>query len=79
MTELATVTGSVKTSQIVAEAATRLDPARMTVAVVGDLESVETGLAGLGLGEPIRMSAEVQETECSPAWSAGGPGASRTC
>jgi predicted Zn-dependent peptidase len=63
----------------VAEAATRLDPARMTVAVVGDLESVETGLAGLGLGEPIRMSAEVQETECSPAWSAGGPGASRTC
>jgi predicted Zn-dependent peptidase len=63
----------------VAEAATRLDPARMTVAVVGDMESVEAGLAGLGLGEPIRMSAEVQETECSPAWSAGVPGASRTC
>ena len=62
----------------VAEAATRLDPARMTVAVVGDLEAVEAGLAGLGFGDPVRMSAEVQETECSPAWSVEVPGSSRT-
>jgi zinc protease len=50
----------------VAESARRLDPERMTVAVVGDLASIEAGLAGLGLGEPVRMSADAEETENVP-------------
>ena len=44
--------------EAVAAAAQRLDPARMTVAVVGDRETVEPGLRGLGLGEPVVMAAE---------------------
>ena len=51
----------------VVEAATRLDPARMTVAVAGDREAVEAGLVGLGLGDPVRMSAEAEEPEGFPA------------
>ena len=59
----------------VAEAAARLDPARMTVAVVGDLEAVGAGLAGLGLGEPLRLNADAERMELCPAEV---PGASRT-
>lgn len=44
--------------EAVASAAQRLDPARMTVAVVGDRETVEPALCGLGLGEPVVMAAE---------------------
>ncbi len=62
----------------VVQAATRLDVARMTVAVVGDREAIEAGLSGLGLGEPVRMSAEAEETQCSPAWSAEDPEVGRT-
>lgn len=62
----------------VAEAAARLDPARMTVAVVGDLEAVGAGLAGLGLGEPLRLNADAERMEPSPACAAEVPGASRT-
>ena len=51
----------------VVEAARRLDPARMTVAVAGDREAVEAGLVGLGLGDPVRMSAEAEEPEGLPA------------
>ncbi len=63
----------------VAAAATRLDPARMTVAVAGDVEAVEAGLAGLGLGEPVRLNVDAEEAERSPAWPVPVPGASRTC
>lgn len=62
----------------VAAASARLDLERMTVAVVGDLEAVGAGLSGLGLGEPVRMSAEAEEAECSPSPSVDGPGPSRT-
>ncbi len=44
----------------VAAAAGRLDPARMTVAVVGDRDKVEPGLRGLGLGEPAVLTAEAE-------------------
>ncbi len=63
----------------VAEAAARLDLARMTVAVVGDREAIEPGLAALDLGVPVRMSAEAEEPERTPASPAEVPGADRTC
>jgi predicted Zn-dependent peptidase len=42
----------------VTAAAGRLDPARMTVAIVGDREKVELGLRGLGIGELTVLEAE---------------------
>jgi predicted Zn-dependent peptidase len=62
----------------VAQAATRLDLDRMTVAVVGDRQSVESGLSGLGLGDPLPMSAEAGDAEFEPAALPGGPGPDRT-
>jgi predicted Zn-dependent peptidase len=41
-------------------AAQRLDPSRMTVAVVGDREAIEPSLCDLGLGEPVLMAAEAE-------------------
>jgi predicted Zn-dependent peptidase len=38
--------------------ARHLDPARLTTLVVGDLETIGPGLAGLGLGEPVVLSPE---------------------
>jgi zinc protease len=45
----------------VAAAAERLDPARMTVAIVGDRQAIEPDLRGLGLGEPVVMGVENEE------------------
>jgi predicted Zn-dependent peptidase len=42
----------------VTRAAARLDPANMTVAIVGDRASVEAPLAALGLGEPTIVEYE---------------------
>jgi predicted Zn-dependent peptidase len=42
----------------VTAAAGRLDPARMTVAIVGDREKVEPGLRGLGIGALTVLEAE---------------------
>ena len=38
--------------------ARRLDPGRMVVAIVGDREQVAPGLARLGLGEPVTVTAD---------------------
>jgi predicted Zn-dependent peptidase len=46
--------------EAVTAAAQRLDPSRMTVAVVGDRAAIEPGLRGLGLGEPVVMAAEAE-------------------
>jgi predicted Zn-dependent peptidase len=53
----------------IADAARRLDPDRMTVAIVGDREQVAPGLAALGLGEPMPLSAEAEPGESFPARS----------
>jgi predicted Zn-dependent peptidase len=45
----------------VTRAAARIDPSRMTIAVVGDREQVEPALARLGLGEPEVMAHDDQE------------------
>jgi zinc protease len=45
----------------VTKAAERIDPSRMTVAVVGDREQVEPALARLGLGQPEVMRHEEQD------------------
>jgi predicted Zn-dependent peptidase len=63
----------------VAEAARRLDLTRMAVAVVGDREKVESSLTALGLGDPVRMSAEAEEGEFSPIRSGLPSGTDRTC
>jgi predicted Zn-dependent peptidase len=42
----------------VTAAAGRLDPDRMTIAIVGDRSQVEPGLAALGIGEPLALDAE---------------------
>jgi zinc protease len=44
--------------EAVTRAAARIDPAKMTVALVGDRASVEAPLAGLGLGRPVVMEHE---------------------
>jgi hypothetical protein len=35
-----------------------LDPARLTTLIVGDLDVIGRDLGGLGLGEPVVLSAE---------------------
>lgn len=64
--------------EAVAQAATRLDPAAMTVAVVGDHQAIGPGLSELGLGEPVLMDAEAEASEVCPAVPAGIPGSDRT-
>jgi zinc protease len=44
--------------EAVAAAARRLDPSRMTVAVVGDRQTIEADLRDLGLGDPVVMGAD---------------------
>jgi predicted Zn-dependent peptidase len=43
---------------LVTRAATRIDPSRMTVAIVGDRAKVEAGLSSLGLGDPVVVEHE---------------------
>jgi predicted Zn-dependent peptidase len=48
-------------AEAVTRASARLDPARMSVAVVGDRERIQSELARLGLGDPQMMAHEDQE------------------
>ncbi len=48
-------------TEAVTQAAARIDPSRMTVAIVGDRERVGESLLGLGLGAPEEISHEDQE------------------
>ena len=62
----------------VAAAATRLDPSRMTVAIVGDGEMIGPGLRELGLGEPVAVTVESQPAEPLAAPVDGAAPADRT-
>ena len=47
------------TSEDVARVMERhLDPARLTTLIVGDFDTIGRDLSGLGLGEPVVLSAE---------------------
>jgi hypothetical protein len=48
-------------TEAVTRAAVRIDPSRMTVAIVGDRQKVEAELADLGLGRPADMQHQDQE------------------
>jgi zinc protease len=48
----------VTAADITRVAARHLDPDRLTVLVVGDLDAVGTDLAGLGFGDPLVLAAE---------------------
>jgi hypothetical protein len=47
---------AVTADEVIRVAAAYLDPARMTTLVVGDLDAIADGLAGLSLGEPLILS-----------------------